>query len=82
MVGSYRTANGETTGTTWIEEPGFLAEPVFITNTHRVETVRDAFIYESVRFIDKNEAERSGRIGDKDTKTQRISVSFWPIYSL
>ena len=26
--------NGEMTGTTWIEEAGFLESPVFITNTH------------------------------------------------
>ncbi len=32
------------TGTTWIEEAGFLEGPVFITNTHSVGTVRDAAI--------------------------------------
>lgn len=36
--------NGEMTGTTWIEEGGFLEGPVFITNTHSVGTVRDASI--------------------------------------
>jgi len=36
--------NGEMTGTTWIEEAGFLEGPVFITNTHSVGTVRDAAI--------------------------------------
>lgn len=36
--------NGELTGTTWIEEGGFLEGPVFITNTHSVGTVRDAAI--------------------------------------
>jgi D-aminopeptidase len=36
--------NGEMTGTTWIEEAGFLEGPVFITNTHSVGTVRDASI--------------------------------------
>jgi L-aminopeptidase/D-esterase-like protein len=36
--------NGEMTGTTWIEEGGFLEGPVFITNTHSVGTVRDAAI--------------------------------------
>ena len=30
--------NGEMTGTTWIEEGGFLEGPVFITNTHSVGT--------------------------------------------
>jgi L-aminopeptidase/D-esterase-like protein len=32
------------TGTTWIEESGFLDGPVMITNTHSVGTVRDAVI--------------------------------------
>ena len=36
--------NGEMTGTSWIEEGGFLEGPVFITNTHSVGTVRDAAI--------------------------------------
>jgi L-aminopeptidase/D-esterase-like protein len=36
--------NGEMTGTTWVEESGFLAGPVGITNTHSVGTVRDTFI--------------------------------------
>ena len=30
------------TGTTWIEESGFLEGPVLITNTHSVGVVRDA----------------------------------------
>jgi D-aminopeptidase len=36
--------NGEMTGTTWIEESGFLEGPVMITNTHSVGVVRDAVI--------------------------------------
>jgi D-aminopeptidase len=36
--------NGEMTGTTWVEESGFLAGPVMITNTHSVGVVRDAAI--------------------------------------
>ena len=36
--------NGEMTGTTWIEESGFLEGPVAITNTHSVGTVRDSMI--------------------------------------
>jgi D-aminopeptidase len=36
--------NGEMTGTTWVEESGFLEGPVGITNTHSVGTVRDAMI--------------------------------------
>src|SRR5438094_9534181 len=41
--------NGEMTGTTWIDEGGFLEGPVFITNTHSVGTVRDAAIMWAVR---------------------------------
>lgn len=36
--------NGEMTGTTWVEESGWLEGPVMITNTHSVGTVRDATI--------------------------------------
>jgi D-aminopeptidase len=36
--------NGEMTGTTWVEESGFLTGPVMITNTHSVGVVRDAAI--------------------------------------
>jgi len=36
--------NGEMTGTTWIEESGFLEGPIMITNTHSVGVVRDATI--------------------------------------
>jgi len=36
--------NGEMTGTTWLEESGFLEGPVMITNTHSVGVVRDAVI--------------------------------------
>ena len=36
--------NGEMTGTTWVEESGFLIGPVMITNTHSVGVVRDAAI--------------------------------------
>src|ERR1700760_280675 len=36
--------NGEMTGTTWVEESGFLAGPVMITNPHSVGVVRDAVI--------------------------------------
>ena len=41
--------NGEMTGTTWIQEGGFLEGPVFITNTHSVGTVRDASIEWAVK---------------------------------
>jgi D-aminopeptidase len=36
--------NGEMTGTTWVEESGFLEGPVMITNTHSVGIVRDAVV--------------------------------------
>jgi len=36
--------NGEMTGTTWVEESGFLEGPVVITNTHSVGVARDAVI--------------------------------------
>jgi D-aminopeptidase len=36
--------NGEMTGTTWVEESGFLEGPVLITNTFSVGIVRDATI--------------------------------------
>jgi D-aminopeptidase len=41
--------NGEMTGTTWIDESGFLEGPVMITNTHSVGVVRDAVIDWQVR---------------------------------
>jgi L-aminopeptidase/D-esterase-like protein len=42
--------NGEMTGTTWIEESGFLEGPILITNTTSVGTVRDA----TVRWLANN----------------------------
>lgn len=36
--------NGELTGTHWIEESGFLEEPILLTNTHSVGAVADASI--------------------------------------
>jgi len=41
--------NGEMTGTTWVEDSGFLDGPVMITNTHSVGVVRDAVIAWRVR---------------------------------
>ncbi|MEA2574074.1 MAG: D-aminopeptidase [Chloroflexia bacterium] len=41
--------NGEMTGTTWVEESGFLESPVMITNTHSVGIVRDSVIAWYVR---------------------------------
>jgi L-aminopeptidase/D-esterase-like protein len=39
-----QNGNGEMTGTTWVEESGFLEGPVMITNTHSVGIVRDSVI--------------------------------------
>jgi len=39
-----QNGNGEMTGTTWVEESGFLEGPVLITNTHSVGVARDAVI--------------------------------------
>ena len=36
--------NGEMTGTSWVEESGFLEGPIVITNTHSVGVARDAVI--------------------------------------
>lgn len=45
MAGWYSlNGNGEMTGTTWVEESGFMEGPVMITNTHSVGIVRDAVI--------------------------------------
>ena len=41
--------NGEMTGTTWVEESGFLEGPVSITNTHSVGVVRDGVVAWMVR---------------------------------
>jgi L-aminopeptidase/D-esterase-like protein len=43
--------NGEMTGTTWIEESGFLQGPVMITNTSSVGLVRDAVIDYSINRL-------------------------------
>jgi D-aminopeptidase len=45
-------ANGEMTGTTWVEESGILEGPVAITNTHSVGTVHQAVIEWSVKHVD------------------------------
>src|ERR1700691_694255 len=44
-----QNGNGEMTGTTWVEESGFLEGPVAITNTHSVGLVRDSVIAWSVQ---------------------------------
>jgi D-aminopeptidase len=44
-----QNGNGEMTGTTWVEESGFLEGPVAITNTHSVGVVRDAIIAWSLK---------------------------------
>src|SRR5579863_173191 len=49
--------NGEMTGTTWVEESGFLEGPVMITNTHSVGVVRDAVIAWRVKHGQPKESE-------------------------
>jgi L-aminopeptidase/D-esterase-like protein len=46
--------NGEMTGTTWVEESGFLEGPVLITNTHSVGVVHDAVIDWQIRRMGPN----------------------------
>src|SRR4029450_12737025 len=48
--------NGEMTGTTWIDEAGFLEGPILITNTHSVGVVRDASIKWSVEHGQNSQA--------------------------
>jgi len=49
--------NGEMTGTTWVEESGFLEGPAMITNTHSVGVVRDAVIAWRVKHGQPKESE-------------------------
>lgn len=46
-----QNGNGEMTGTTWVEESGFLEGPVMMTNTHSVGVVRDAVIAWQVKTL-------------------------------
>jgi len=46
--------NGEMTGTTWVEESGFLEGPVMITNTHSVGVVRDGVIAWQVKAMHRS----------------------------
>ncbi len=43
--------NGEMTGTTWVDESGYLYGPVMITNTHSVGVVRDAVIAWQLKHV-------------------------------
>src|SRR5437762_7899507 len=49
VMGAWFTlnGNGEMTGTTWLQESGFLEGPIAITNTHSVGVVRDAILQRS-----------------------------------
>lgn len=51
-----QNGNGEMTGTTWVEESGFVEGPVMITNTHSVGVVRDAVIAWQVKHNFKFQA--------------------------
>jgi D-aminopeptidase len=48
--------NGEMTGTTWVEESGFLQGPVMITNTNSVGIVRDAVIQWAIQRLKASQA--------------------------
>ena len=48
--------NGEMTGTTWLEDSGFLDGPIMITNTHSVGVVRDAVIAWRVKKAPSDQA--------------------------
>jgi D-aminopeptidase len=48
--------NGEMTGTTWIEESGFVEGPVMITNTHSVGAVHEAAIQWRVQQGDPDDS--------------------------
>ena len=53
LPGAYaQNGNGEMTGTTWLEESGFLEGPVMITNTHSVGIVSDAVVKLRVKGSD------------------------------
>ena len=47
--------NGEMTGCAWVEESGFLAGPVLLTNTHSVGVVRDAVVEWGTRKFPETE---------------------------
>jgi D-aminopeptidase len=51
-----QNGNGEMTGTTWIDESGFLEGPIMITNTHSVGVVRDAVISWEIKHKAKFQA--------------------------
>jgi D-aminopeptidase len=58
--------NGEMTGTTWVEESGFVDGPVMITNTHSVGVVRDAFIQWQINH-------------ERKPATNSFSGNFWSL---
>jgi D-aminopeptidase len=54
--------NGEMTGTTWMEESGYLGSPILITNTHSVGVVRDAVIECRIQHHQVQEGQYSGDV--------------------
>src|SRR5215468_410366 len=56
--------NGEMTGTSWVEESGFLEGPIVITNTHSVGVARDFVIAWHVAH----------RVADKTTEWWSLPV--------
>ena len=70
--------NGEMTGTTWVEESGFIEGPIMITNTHSVGTVRDAVIAWQMKktgqdFSTVVAADRRRNVGWISERHQRFS---------
>lgn len=57
--------NGEMTGTTWVEESGFLEGPIMITNTHSVGVVHNAVIewrFKNKLFYPSNDPDSFGAL--------------------
>ena len=74
-----QNGNGEMTGTTWVEESGFLEGPLAITNTHSVGLVRDsiiAWLVNTGRFTQQPWSATGGRrnLGWLPERHQRIST--------
>src|SRR5690348_1227718 len=69
--------NGEMTGTTWVEESGFLEGPVMITNTHSVGVVRDAVIQWRVNHAQPDPSSEwwSLPVVAEDRKSTRLNSS-------
>ena len=64
--------NGEMTGTAWVDESGFLEEPILLTNTHAVGLVYDAVIqWRAARHF------HSGKKGDYSWASLPVVAETW-----